>query len=274
MAVTRFSLFVLLALAACETEPASPPEVPAEAIASACEQRRFEGSAFTLCRYDRSRHDIAFFLDGRGGRLRSLAALEAELGPRAERLRFAMNAGMYGEDRAPIGLYVEDGRQRRPINRRSGGGNFHMLPNGVFQVRSDGRVAIVTSARYRPASRPRWATQSGPMLLIDGALHPAIRPNGESLYIRNAVCVADPDGAWFVISDDPVSFGRLARFLRDSLGCRNALYLDGGVSSLWDRPAGRRDSYSRLGPLVAVFERSSDAAVRERDSIRRRRRGG
>ena len=162
-----------------------------------------------------------------------------------------------------------------PINRRSGGGNFHLLPNGVFQVsaRRPGRDRD-QRPNIEPASRPRWATQSGPMLVIDGALHPAIRPNGESLYIRNAVCVADPDGAWFVISDDPVSFGRLARFLRDSLGCRNALYLDGGVSSLWDRPAGRRDSYSRLGPLVAVFERSSDAAVRERDSIRRRRRAG
>ena len=87
----------------------------------------------------------------------------------------------------------------------------------------------------------------------------------------SATASASPirDIAWFAISDEPVSFGRLARFFRDSLGCRNALYLDGGVSSLWDRPAGRRDSYSRLGPLVAVFERSSDAAVRERDSMKR-----
>ena len=68
----------------------------------------------------------------------------------------------------------------------------------------------------------------------------------------------DPDIAWFAISDEPVSFGRFARLFRDALGCRNALFLDGAVSSLWDRPAGRRDTYSRLGPLVAVFDRSNE----------------
>ncbi|HYN46789.1 MAG TPA: phosphodiester glycosidase family protein [Allosphingosinicella sp.] len=255
MAAIRFSVgLVLLALASCRSEPAAP-DVPPYAVAAACEQRRFEGSAFTLCRYDRHRHRIAFFLDGRQGRLRSLTALEASLGPRAESLRFAMNAGMYDERGGPIGLYVAEGRERHAINRRRGGGNFHLLPNGVFQVAQNGRVSVVRSAEYDPDRRPLWATQSGPMLVIDGALHPAIRPNGDSLHVRNGVGVADENIAWFAISDEPVSFGRLARLFRDQLGCRNALYLDGSVSSLWDRPAGRRDSYSGLGPLVAVFAR-------------------
>ncbi|HVQ08932.1 MAG TPA: phosphodiester glycosidase family protein [Allosphingosinicella sp.] len=257
MAVIRFSLLISLALAACGPA-AEAPEVPADATASACERRVFEGSAFTICRYDRRRDEIAFFLDGRNGRLRSLAALEAELGPRARRLRFAMNAGMYDEAGAPIGLYVAEGRQRHAINRRPGAGNFHLFPNGVFQVAADGRVAILAAARYDPAARPRWATQSGPMLVIDGAFHPAIRANGPSLHIRNGVCVVDANVAWFAISEEPVSFGRLARLLRDALGCRNALYLDGSVSSLWDRPARRRDGYSELGPLVAVFAREED----------------
>jgi uncharacterized protein YigE (DUF2233 family) len=257
MAAIRSSLLLALALTACGPA-AEAPEVPAGAAASACERRDFEGSAFTLCRYDRRRDEIAFFLDGRNGRLRSLAALETELGPRARRLRFAMNAGMYDEAGAPIGLYVAQGRQRHAINRRPGAGNFHLLPNGVFTIAADGRVAIVPAARYDPAARPRWATQSGPMLVIDGALHPAIQANGPSLHIRNGVCVADPDIAWFAISEQPVSFGRLARLLRDRLGCRNALYLDGSVSSLWDRPARRRDGYSELGPLVAVFAREEE----------------
>jgi len=254
MAAIRSSLVLALALAACG--PAAPaPDVPARAVASACEQRRFEGAAFTACRYDRRRDRIALYLDGRHGRLRSLAALEAELGPRVASLRFAMNAGMYDETGGPIGLYVEEARERHPVNRRSGPGNFHMLPNGVLAVDREGRVAIVPSMRYDPASRPLWATQSGPMLVIDGALHPAIQANGTSLHVRNGVCVADPDSAWFAISDEPVSFGRLARLFRDTLGCRNALYFDGAVSSLWDRPAGRRDERATLGPLVAVFDK-------------------
>jgi uncharacterized protein YigE (DUF2233 family) len=250
-----------LALAACRADPApAPPAIPEHATASACEQRRFEGSSFTACRYDRRRDEIALFVGER-----SFATLEAELGPRAAALRFAMNAGMYDEQGRPIGLYVAEGKERHSINRRPGPGNFHMLPNGVFEVAADGRVAIRTSAHYRPRAAPRWATQSGPMLVIDGALHPAIRPNGDSLHIRNGVGVADENIAWFVISDEPVSFGRLARLFRDALGCRNALYFDGSVSSLWDRPAGRRDARSELGPMVAVFERIAPRPVRERD---------
>jgi len=267
MAAIRSSLVLpLLALLACGQEPEAPDPPARAAEAPACQSRTFDGSAFTVCRYDRRRHEIALFLDGHGGRrLRSLEALEAELGGRAATLRFAMNAGMYGEDGGPIGLYVAEGRQRRAINRRKGGGNFHMLPNGVFQVAGDGRVSIVRSAAYRPASRRRWATQSGPMLVIDGAFHPMIQPNGASLNVRNGVCVVNSSTAWFAISDEPVSFGRLARLFRDELGCPNALYFDGSVSSLWDRPAGRRDGYSELGPMIAVFdktERTAPATVR------------
>jgi uncharacterized protein YigE (DUF2233 family) len=259
MAVIRFSLFAVLGLAACG--PAAPaPDAPAKtAAATACQRRSFEGSAFTICRYDRRRHNLILALDNWDGRrLRSFAALEIVLGPRARRLLFATNAGMYDETGAPIGLFVEQGRERHPINLRPGPGNFHLLPNGVFTVAVDGRVAIVTADSYDPGSRPQWATQSGPMLVIDGALHPAIQPNGPSLNIRNGVCVSDQNGAWFAISEERVSFGRFARLLRDRLGCRNALYLDGSVSSLWDRPAWRRDGYSELGPLVAVFAKEEE----------------
>lgn len=186
------------------------------------------------------------------GPFRSFDRLEANLGPRAADLLFAMNAGMYDEQGRPIGLYLEEGEERHPLNRRDGPGNFHLKPNGVFAVDSEGRVSIETAPEH--SGKPRWATQSGPMLVIDGALHPAIRPNGESLYVRNGVGVADESTAWFAISDEPVSFGRLARLFRDSLGCRNALYFDGAVSSLWDREAGRQDNYASLGPMVAVFD--------------------
>ena len=256
MAAIRSSfLLAAVALAACQEPAPNAVEPPAQATGAACAQRRFEGSTFTICRYDRRRDEIALILDGQRGPLRNFAALETALGPRAGRLRFAMNAGMYGEDGNPIGLYVEDGRERHRINRAAGPGNFHMLPNGIFTVAADGRIAVLPSSRYAPASRPRWATQSGPMLVIDGRLHPAIQDNGPSLHVRNGVGVDSADTAWFVISDDAVSFGRLARFFRDALHCRNALYLDGSVSSLWDRLAGRRDTYSELGPLVVVFER-------------------
>jgi len=93
------------------------------------------------------------------------------------------------------------------------------------------------------------------MLVVHRKIHPLIRPNGESLHVRNGVGLVDGRHAWFAISDEPVSFGRFARLFRDGLGCREALYFDGAVSSLWDPVSGRRDSSHQIGPMIAVFAR-------------------
>jgi uncharacterized protein YigE (DUF2233 family) len=191
------------------------------------------------------------------GPLRSFEALERHLEERVRQLRFAMNAGMYDEAGQPIGLYVEQGRRLRRVNLREGPGNFHMQPNGIFSVDGQGRVAVATSEAFaRRQPEAMWATQSGPMLVIDGQLHPDIRSDGESRLVRNGVGVRDEASAFFVISDDPVSFGRFARFFRDVLRCPNALFLDGTVSSLWDPGGNRRDGGRALGPMVIVFDRS------------------
>ena len=185
--------------------------------------------------------------------MRSFSALQSRLGPRADDVAFAMNAGMFDDAGAPIGLFVEDGRTVRAINRRAGGGNFHLMPNGVFLIRKDGHAQVVTSAAYKPAPDIAFATQSGPMLVIDGALHPKFNADGPSRYVRNAVGIG-PDGKpLFVITTDVVSFGKLARFFRDRLKVKNALYLDGSVSSLWDPANGRMDDFTDLGPIIVAL---------------------
>jgi prepilin-type processing-associated H-X9-DG protein len=167
-----------------------------------------------------------------------------------------MNAGMFNDAGAPIGLYVSEGAEQRPIRLNEGPGNFHLLPNGVFWQGRDGAVHVDTSDDYAVALRePRWATQSGPMLVIDGALHPRIADDGVSRYVRNGVGVPNPGTALFVISSGAVSFGRFARFFRDRLRCRNALFFDGSVSSLWAPALERRDSGHRIGPMVVVLRR-------------------
>jgi uncharacterized protein YigE (DUF2233 family) len=218
---------------------------------SDCSARTFEGARFTICRYDAGRDRLRLVS---AANVRSFDALRRALGPEAERVRFAMNAGMFDNRGAPIGLFVANGTVVHPINLNRGWGNFHLLPNGVFSADAAGRPSVSESRNYAAAGRhDAWATQSGPMLVIDGKLHPRFDPNGASQLVRNGVGVADGRTAYFVISDDPVSFGRLARLFRDALGCRNALYLDGNVSSLW-YPAGRRqDPTSRLGPFVVVL---------------------
>lgn len=186
--------------------------------------------------------------------IRQFADLEMRLGSRSEEVSFAMNAGMYDEDGRPIGLAIVEGKQKHAINRNKGGGNFHLMPNGVFQVRKDGSAEIVTSEAWRPSPTIRFATQSGPMLVIDGKLHPAFEPDGTSRYVRNGVGIGPNGRPLFVISEEQVSFGKFARFFRYALKARNALFFDGAVSALWDPANGRRDITKPLGPMVIVFE--------------------
>ncbi|HEY0147729.1 MAG TPA: phosphodiester glycosidase family protein [Allosphingosinicella sp.] len=223
--------------------------------AAACEPQSFEGSTFTVCTFDARKDELRLVLNGADGKpLRSLAALEESLGARAGEVRFAMNGGMYDEDGLPIGLFVQGGKTVKTLNRNSGPGNFHLLPNGVFAVDRQGRASVAVTEKFK-ARDIVWATQSGPMLLIDGQLHPKFDEDGPSRLIRNGVGVTDTAAAFFVISEEGVSFGRFARFFRDALGCRNALYLDGTVSSLWHPAEGRQDPYSGLGPLIAIFRK-------------------
>jgi prepilin-type processing-associated H-X9-DG protein len=219
---------------------------------------------FSVCRFDTAKDELRLAWRGRaGGALRSLAALEGELGKDARRVRFAMNAGMYDEAGAPIGLYVEHGKELKKLNLKSGPGNFHLKPNGVFAADADGRLSVTASSRFTNGVRaPQWATQSGPMLVIDGKIHPKFDANGRSRHIRNGVGVRDASTALFVISEEPVSFGRFARLFRDSLGCANALYFDGNVSSLWDPGSGRQDATSDLGPMVVVLAKRTTAGER------------
>lgn len=219
-----------------------------------CEVRAFEGDRFTVCTYDPQTDKIHLaWRNATGSPLLGFASLKAELGARAPKVHFAMNAGMFHFGGAPVGLFVAEGAVEKPLNRRGGPGNFHMLPNGVFWIGQDRRANVDASDIYaRRGVNPVLATQSGPMLLIDGKLHPRIQDDGPSRLIRNGVGETAEGGAVFVISEAPVSFGKLARFFRDKLAVRDALFLDGSVSSLWEPGRNRMDLFSRLGPIIWV----------------------
>lgn len=246
--IRRLLLLAAIALAGCGGKP--PPQSVAGA---ACEPVTFERDTFLDCTAVPGRDRIRLVLDDRAGQhLRSLTRLKSELGPAAAaRVRFALNAGMFDDKGGPIGLLVIGGTELQAINRNSGSGNFHLLPNGVFYL-SGGQARISATPDYAPTNPVEYATQSGPMLVIGGQLHPALAPDGDSRYVRNAVGVDAQGTAHFVISDRPVSLGKLARLYRDRLGCANALYLDGFVSSLWDPARGRIDDNEALGPMLVV----------------------
>ncbi len=152
-------------------------------------------------------------------------------------LLFAANAGIYDSRHAPLGLYVEDGKVLVPLNTAHGDprrGNFSLLPNGVFSIDARGHARVQTTEAWkRQHAAPRWATQSGPMLVIDGRINPHFQAGSTSLKWRSGVCVDASGKVRFAISQAPVNFHTFARLFRDRLGCRNALYLDGTLSQFY-----------------------------------------
>lgn len=221
--------------------------------ASSCRDVSFEDTPFTVCAADPAKDDIRLFLDDRAGRkLGTFDNVNALLAKEGKTLGFAMNAGMYHPDRRPVGLYVENGRRTARIVTRKGPGNFGMLPNGVLCL-GESTARIYESRTFaQEAPDCRYATQSGPMLVIGGKLHPRFLPNSDSRYYRNGVGVT-PDGRLVAaISDRPVNFHLFARFFRDVLKTPDALFLDGKVSRLYAADLGRHDIGFPMGPILGV----------------------
>jgi uncharacterized protein YigE (DUF2233 family) len=252
---------VLLFLSACSIRNENDQT---EARVSICEPLVFEDTPFTHCTAEPGEHAIAMDLSPEDADepYRSFAVLADDMGEEALRqLALAMNGGMFNRDGSPIGYYVEDGLRFTVLNQNEGPGNFHLLPNGVFFGESaEGPWRVWETRRFADSigERPWFATQSGPMLVVSGDLHPAFANDGTSQTMRNAVGVDAAGRAHFVISEAPVSMGKLARLYRDVLRVNNALYLDGTVSQLWDPASGRMDEGEPIGPIILVSDREAE----------------
>jgi uncharacterized protein YigE (DUF2233 family) len=228
--------------------------------AAEIEKISFEKKSYLLCRVDSRQDDLRLFLkDDEGKFIHSFTRLQQLLTSRRQTLVWAMNAGLFHPDYAPVGLYVENGRELFPLNQRSGDGNFFLKPNGVFFIKRK-TIGVLESSRFASRSRlPDWATQSGPLLVHQGALHPAFQKNSLSVHLRNGVGIVSPTQAVFALSEEPVNFHEFARLFRDHLHCQEALYLDGTISSVYSPSQQRLGQVVPFGPLLAVVQSQEPA---------------
>jgi uncharacterized protein YigE (DUF2233 family) len=234
------------------------------AHAEPCRSESFKGASYIVCSFDPSKDDLRIYWRGDNGKpYRTFAALAADLEAKGKSLRFAMNGGMYQDDLRPVGLYIENGRELTRANTATLTGgpsqipNFYKKPNGIFYV-AKGKAGILETGRFL-ADKPQanFATQSGPMLVIDGAIHPAFIVDSNDHKPRNGVGVSSATDVHFVIIESWVNFYEFARFFRDGLGCKNALFLDGGEApGLYAPELGRDDapSHGGYGPIIAVVK--------------------
>lgn len=219
-----------------------------------CADTVFDGKSYTICTADMARDDLRlFWKDPQGQLYGQFASLDKALAEKGDALAFAMNGGMYHSNRDPVGHYVEDGVTHMRVIPSAGPGNFGLLPNGIFCIRAGRADVFETRAFLAAAPACRDATQSGPMLVINGALHPRFLKDSTSTYLRNGVGTsADGQKVFLAISNERVTFHEFGRLFRDHLKTPNALYLDGNISRLYAPALGRTDAGFPLGPIIGL----------------------
>lgn len=221
-----------------------------------CRELTFNSNPYVVCSFDARREDIRLFYAGEAGEpYLQFDVLAEAVETEGSALVFAMNGGMYHDDRRPVGYLRTGNGDTATVNTNEGPGNFHMKPNGVFWI-DDGQAGVSVSEDYIAADMdPDYATQSGPMLVIDGDIHPSINADGTSRRRRNGVGVSeDGETVYFAISDVPVTFHDFATLFRDRLEAPDALFLDGQVSRIYAPAIGRNEPGLDMGPIVGVVE--------------------
>ena len=234
------------------------------ASAEPCREMRFSGASYIVCTFGPQSDDIRLFWRGADGHpYRTFDALARALKGQGKSLPFAMNGGMYERDFSPVGLYIENGRQLSKVNTKTVRGrpsqvpNFYKKPNGVFYL-GEGRAGVLETGQFlKKSPSAKFATQSGPMLVIDGAIHPAFIVKSKDFKPRNGVGVTDDGKVHFAMTRGRVSFYAFAQLFRDGLRVNNALFLDGGSApGLYVPDLGRNDppSHGGYGPIIAVVD--------------------
>lgn len=169
-----------------------------------------------------------YWKDDKGQPLKSIQRLKDLVESKQQQLLFAMNAGMYMTDNTPLGLFIQNGKTIKPLNKRSGTGNFYLKPNGVFYIDSENNPGICDTEKFIDNGKIKFATQSGPMLVIDGNIHPSFAQGSKNVNIRNGVGVLPNNKLLFAMSKKEINFYDFGDYFKKA-GCKNALYLDGFV---------------------------------------------
>lgn len=197
-----------------------------------------------------------YWKDDKGVNLKNFKNLKQWANSKSEELIFAMNGGMYLKDLTPQGLYIENGIVKSIIDTTHAGyGNFYMQPNGVFYITNDNRGLICETGEFKNVN-VKYATQSGPLLLINGALHSKFTKGSKNLHIRNGVGVLPNNKLVFAISNQKINFYDFASYFK-SKGRKYALYLDGFVSRTYLPKEGWKDLNGNFGVIIAETEKAN-----------------
>lgn len=203
---------------------------------------------------DPTTQDLRFYWkDDNGQPLGSIQRLKDLLAKQHRKLVFATNGGMFKPDQSPVGLFIMQQAMVTPLDTSSGNGNFYLKPNGVLYITKAGKAAITTTPEFIYSDQIRYATQSGPMLLINGAIHPAFKKGSANVNVRNGVGILPDNRLVFAMSKSGINFYDFADYFK-RLGCKNALYLDGFVSRTYFPAQNWVQTDGNFGVMIGMSE--------------------
>lgn len=196
-----------------------------------------------------------YWKDDNGTILKRLGNLKNYTAKKGKKLLFATNAGMYTTENGPKGLYIEHGKELKKIDLKKGPAtNFYMQPNGVFYTTAQHAYVVPSGSFSKKKEKVLYATQSGPMLVIDGAINTTFTKGSANINIRSGVGVDKEGRVFFAISDGLVNFYDFAMLFKDKLHCQQALFLDGAICRTYLPELKRMDNDGDFGVMVGVTE--------------------
>jgi uncharacterized protein YigE (DUF2233 family) len=173
-------------------------------------------------------------------------------------VHFITNGGIYDKGYKPTGLYIENHQILSPLNLKEGDGNFYLNPNGVFLVTESNNAKIIESSKYHDSLHCKYAVQSGPMLLIDGKIHPKFNPKSKNRRHRSGIGINDKGQVIFLMSehksDNYPTFYQFATMFK-RLHCKNALFLDGTISMMKQNPTAKEKQSFKFATMIAVIKK-------------------
>jgi uncharacterized protein YigE (DUF2233 family) len=166
------------------------------------------------------------------------------------------NGGMFDPDYSPHGLLICDGKLYKKLDLRAAkNANFYLQPNGVFYIDDAGyhiAASRVFAGLYPDLDnrRPHFATQSGPMLVINDSVNTVFDKASQNTNVRSGVGIL-PNGYPVFVIASAITFYDFAMIFKEKFHCRQALFLDGAISKMF---IGQPCNESDFGPMIEVVK--------------------
>ncbi len=170
------------------------------------------------------------------------------------------NAGMFTATYEPEGLYIEENPLKKyslDVGDQKSSFNFYLYPNGVFYMDAKNTPHIDTTKEFARLQRlkkikVKVATQSGPMLVINGRIHQAFVKGSTNYKIRGGVGIISSKKVVFACTVGGSNFYDFGLFMRDVFNCKNALFLDGAISKMYLHDIYPEETGGQFGPVISV----------------------